>query len=103
VSVLFILLGCASDDVYKTLTPSEKAAIARIKVYHQNPVSKFRFRGVIHEQACRESEAMTGLKLKALDLYANTIVDLKCRRRAKSKLSACKTAIECSGTAISIR
>lgn len=98
-----ILCGCATDNLLPTLTPSERAAISKIKVYKKNPVSKFRFRGVIHQEACRETEAMTGLKLQAVHLYANTIVDLVCRKRAKSKFSECKNATECSGTAITIK
>lgn len=97
------LLGCATDNKMKALTPAEKEAVARIRIYKTNPASKFKFHGVIADEGCHQGEALTGLKLAAVKLGANSVVDFRCHKRPHSRTTDCPRPIECNGSAISIR
>ena len=86
----------------KALTPAEREAVSRVKIYKTNPAASFRFLGVVKDEGCNQNEAMTRMKFQAVKLRANTVVDYQCRKRPGSTFLGCKNPVECSGSAVTI-
>ena len=105
VPFLLLLSACASQPEKKEdLSAPQKVKVSGIMIYKNNPAAQYKYHGKVTGIDCTYSKALESVKVKAVVLKANTIVNLICRKDLKSgAFSGCKSPMKCSGDAVTIK
>lgn len=113
ISLILVLYGCATNPRIEQLTSSQRAAVSMVKVYRNNPYQKFKNIGVVSGLSCHrnkyqqqdvsESEAIEGLKIQAVLLNANVVVNSTCQKNSDTDwTNNCWASVKCIGDAIQL-
>lgn len=109
--LFFIFSGCAMNPRVESLTPAQRSRIAAIKVF-KTDIQRPYFvvgqvdglscdRNVYQEQDVTYGEAMQGVRIRAILLDADAVINVVCQRNTGTDwTNNCWASIKCFGDAV---
>lgn len=106
-----ILASCASNPRVEDLTSAQRAKIASIQVFSAVPEKKFLVLGTVTGLSCNrnkyqaqdvsESEALQGVKINAVLLGADGVINTFCQKNSDTDWgNNCWASVKCIGDAV---
>ncbi len=105
-----LLAGCAFNPSVDSLTGEQKAKLATIQIFHGEANRRHQVIESVSALFCQkdlsesridsEEDAIERVKIKALLVGADAVVNTTCQDSELGLLSTCWSLIECSGEAV---
>ena len=111
VVLIVVVAGCASNPRVENLSSSERARLARIQIVQGTPDRKYTVIAEVTGLSCNrnkyqapditENEAQQGLRIKAVQLGADAVVNTFCQKNSDTDwINNCWASVKCVGDAV---
>lgn len=111
VAAAAVLAGCASNPRIEDLSSQQRAKLSSIQLLSEAPSQRFDVLGQVSGLSCHRNayqamdtsdrEALEGIKLRAVKLNADAVINLVCQKSSGADwTNNCWASIKCIGDAI---
>jgi len=110
-AVLTVLTGCTSNPRIEDLQPQERAKLSSIAVLDGTPSREYEVIGSVTGLSCNRNkyqaqdvsdrEALEGVKLKAVQINADAVINTFCQKTSDTDWrNNCWASVKCIGDAV---
>ncbi len=108
------LASCASNPRIENLSSEERAKVSQVQIFKSKPEQSFQVLGEVSGLSCNrnkyqaqdisESEALEGLKIKAMMLGGNAVINTLCQKNSDTDwVNNCWASVKCIGDAVKLK
>jgi uncharacterized protein YbjQ (UPF0145 family) len=108
------LASCASNPRIENLSSEERAKVSQVQIFKSKPEQSFQVLGEVSGLSCNrnkyqaqdisESEALEGLKIKAIMLGGNAVINTLCQKNSGTDwVNNCWASVKCIGDAVKLK
>ena len=111
IAVAALLSGCASNPNIELLSSDDRGRLSEIEIFEGKPERQFEIVGPVTGLSCHRNaniagdvsrdEAMEGIRIMAVQLKADAVINLACQKKSGTDWSNnCWASVKCLGDAI---
>jgi len=108
------LTGCASNPRIENLSSEDRSMVSQVQIFKSKPEQSFQVLGEVSGLSCNrnkyqaqdisESEALEGVKIKAVMLGGNAVINTLCQKNSDTDwINNCWASVKCIGDAVKLK
>lgn len=109
-----IAAGCASNPRIDNLSSEDRARVSQVQIFKGQPAKPFQLLGQVDGLSCNrnkyqaqdvsESEALEGVRIKAVMLGGDAVINALCQKNSDTDwVNNCWASVKCIGDAVKLK